>query len=163
MMGITYHEIEFGFLVQTLQKNPLLLSQISANQFKELTTTPFAFLHAFFALTWTAIYAVKISFLVFFKKLIKNVIKIHTYYWIVGVITLISWIFVVLEPLVICQHPNQSFGTSYIQSLFDCLICSINLAKCLDPALYQISVSMSWLTNSLDVFTDLLSEFSKRL
>lgn len=111
-IGITYHEIEFGFLVQALQRNPLLLSQISANQLKELVNTPYAIIHAFFALTWTAIYAVKISFLVFFKKLVQGVAKIQTYYWTVGVIISLSWVFVVVQPLIICRHPNQNFGRS---------------------------------------------------
>lgn len=111
-IGITYHETEFGFLVQALQKDPSLLSQISVDQITKLFNTKYSILHAFFALTWTAIYAVKISFLVFFKKLIQGVTKIQTYFWIVGVITSVSWVFVVVEPLIICQHPNQNFGRS---------------------------------------------------
>lgn len=112
-VGITYHECEVGFMIQNLQRNPSLRSQLSANQVKRLLKTPFAVFHAFMALSWTAIYAVKISFLVFFKKLITCVSKIHTYYWIVGVITLLSWVFVVVEPFIICRHPNRSFGKSY--------------------------------------------------
>lgn len=34
----------------------------------------------------------------------------------------------------------------------------MSVAKCVDPSLHQISVTMSWLTNSLDVLTDILSE-----
>lgn len=111
-VGITYHETEFGFLVQALQKDSSLLAQLSVDRINGLLSTPYAVLHAFFALTWTAIYSVKISFLVFFKKLIQGVSKIQTFFWTVGVIITLSWIFVVVEPVIICQHPNQSFGTS---------------------------------------------------
>lgn len=70
-----------------------------------------------FALTWTTIFAVKISFLIFFKKLINRVTKILTYYWIVSIITLLSWLFNVLEPFVMCKDLNQTVGRIQLCSL----------------------------------------------
>ena len=67
----------------------------------EISTTK---IHAFLAFIWTTIFAVKFSFLAFFKKLIERVSKIHTYYWIVVAITAVSWPFLVVEPFILCHH-----------------------------------------------------------
>lgn len=112
-IGIVYQKCDFGFLVSALQNDSSFALKLNANQIIDLTTTPFAILHAFFALTWTAIFAVKFSFLIFFKKLITRVTKIQPYYWTVGAIVMVSWLFMVVEPLAVCRHPNASFGKMY--------------------------------------------------
>lgn len=109
-IGIVYKSCEYAFLVQALLSNPSLISEINAHQTKELLTTPYAIVHAFFALSWTTIFAVKFSFLIFFKKLIDRVPSIHAYYWIVVIISLVSWLFSLAEPFILCSHPNRSFG-----------------------------------------------------
>lgn len=109
-VGIVYKHCEYAFLVQALLSNPFLISEISADQTKELLTTPYSIAHAFFALSWTTIFAVKFSFLIFFKRLINRVSGIQAYYWIVIIISLLSWLFSLVEPLILCSHPNRSFS-----------------------------------------------------
>lgn len=108
--GILYNLCNLVFLIWVLQRTPLLLQKASADQINEVVKTPFALVHAFLALSWTSIFAVKFSFLVFFRKLIDRVTKIHTFYWMVVIITLLSWLFMVVEPLMLCHHPSKAFG-----------------------------------------------------
>lgn len=102
--------IIYIFLIDALQRNPLLLQKASADQINDLLKTPFAPIYACLALSWTSIFAVKFSFLVFFRKLIDRVTKIHTLYWIVIIITLLSWLFMVVEPLTLCHNPSKALG-----------------------------------------------------
>ena len=112
-IGILYKYCDFVFLLHALRSNPSLFSKLDADQIKDLLKIPFAVLHVFFAFTWTTIFAVKLSFLVFFKKLISRVTKIHTYYWFVVIITLLSWLFMVLEQLVLCSYPSKGVDRPY--------------------------------------------------
>lgn len=116
-IGILYEVCDVIFLSDVLVINPSLFVKASPEQIKLLLETPHAIDHAFFALTWTTVFAVKLSFLIFFKKLINRVTKIHIYYWIVGIITCLSWLFSILEPLILCKHPYESIGKIFIHPL----------------------------------------------
>lgn len=59
---------------------------------------------AFLVLTFTAIFAVKFSFLFLFKALIRNVRKIVVYWWTVAVITGVVWAFGVAEFFLPCPY-----------------------------------------------------------
>ena len=101
---LVYRNCNNYFLGGTIQLDPFLFLKVSPDRTNELLKSSNTYLHAFFALIWTTIFAVKLSFLAFFKKLTERVTKIQNYYWIVVVITLISWIFLVVEPLILCPH-----------------------------------------------------------
>lgn len=54
-------------------------------------------------LSWTATYAVKFSFLALFRHLIRRLPKkITIYYWFVVGFTSLSWVYVVVEPFILC-------------------------------------------------------------
>lgn len=54
-------------------------------------------------LSWTATYAVKLSFLALFRHLISRLSKkITIYYWVIVGFTLLSWAYVVVEPFILC-------------------------------------------------------------
>ena len=70
-------------------------------------------IYSFLALIWTTTFAVKLSFLVFFKKLIDRVSKkITLYYWFVVVFTVVSWMFIVSEPFILCPYFGIETGKS---------------------------------------------------
>lgn len=116
--GMIYKYCEFIFLVDAMRSHSHILSKANADQVRILFETPYAVLHALFAFTWTTIFAVKFSFLIFFKQLINHVTRLHNYYWIVGIITSLSWLFMVVEPLVLCSEPDKSVGR--IELHFSC-------------------------------------------
>ena len=75
-------------------------------------------IYSFLALIWTTTYSVKLSFLIFFKKMISRVSKkIIIYYRIVIVITIIAWMFVVSEPFILCPYFGMKTGKSLLGTL----------------------------------------------
>lgn len=64
---------------------------------------------SFLTLSWTAIYAVNLSFLALFRHLISRLSKkITIYYWIVVGFTLLSWAYAMAEPFIFCPAPGLS-------------------------------------------------------
>ena len=102
--GLVYRNCDNYFLGDAMQLDHSLFLKVSPDRTNELLKSSYTYLYAFLALIWTTIFVVKLSFLAFFKRLIERVTKIQKYYWIVVVITLISWIFLVVEPLILCPH-----------------------------------------------------------
>lgn len=109
--GLVYKGLDKYFRGHALANDPSLFT-LSPNQIDELLK-PYLFVYT--ALVWTAIFAVKFSFLAFFKKLTERMTNIHTYYWIVVVIIVISWLFIMVEPFIIC--PQFGSNTRSIISL----------------------------------------------
>lgn len=87
---LAFKKFDINYLVQAAESDSSFFSMASTDQFNDLIKTPFAVLFAFISLAWTTIYAVKFSFLVFFKKLINRVTKMGTFYRIVEIITLLT-------------------------------------------------------------------------
>lgn len=55
-------------------------------------------------LTWTATFAIKLSFLVLFRQLIKHVSKrITIYLWVVILFTVLAWALASSEPFISCH------------------------------------------------------------
>ncbi|KAF1993796.1 hypothetical protein P154DRAFT_540088 [Amniculicola lignicola CBS 123094] len=66
------------------------------------------------AFIWTATFAIKFSFLAFFKGLIRDVsVKLTWYYWFVVVFTGMTWTFLVAEPFILCPY----FGLGAVVSI----------------------------------------------
>lgn len=62
-------------------------------------------------LTWTVTFAVKFSFLTLFWHLIQRTSKwLNRYYWAVSVTCVISWMFVICEPFVLCHYFGADTG-----------------------------------------------------
>ena len=75
--------------------------------------------YLFLALVWTTTFTVKLSFLVFFKKIIERLPKqIIIYCWIIVVFTVLSWMFIVCEPFILCPY----FGVKAREPLLSCSI-----------------------------------------
>lgn len=90
-------------------------------------------------LAWAAIYLVKASFLAFFKQLIWQVNRIQTYYWVVVVITFLSWIFAAVTPFVECH----TYGVE-------------GLAACSDSSRVVYYTAFGSVQATLDGLTDLM-------
>ena len=72
-------------------------------------------LDSFLALIWTTTFSVKFSFLIFFKQLIDRVSRrITIYLWIVLAFTVVSWMFIVSEPFILCRHFGYEAGESLL-------------------------------------------------
>lgn len=83
---------------------------ISAEQNQSLLSN-MEYAASVFCLIWTTTYAIKFSFLVLFWQLLQRVSKWLTrYFWVVVGTCIISWLFVISEPFVLCQYFGISTG-----------------------------------------------------
>lgn len=102
--ALLYKNLENLYLIAALVRNPGLTPQIDPSVLAKLQTVSLQYSMAFIDVCWTCIFAIKFSFLAFFRPLINRVEHIHTYYLTVVVITFISWAFVVAEPYIVCPY-----------------------------------------------------------
>ncbi|MCJ1472331.1 hypothetical protein MMC13_000978 [Lambiella insularis] len=91
------------------------------------------------ALTWSALYAVKLSFLFFFRNLIRRVRALEVWWWVVLACVIVGGAASIPLSFIICSN----FSEAYMQ------FCPIE---------YQLSHEKIYLdtTTALDIFTDLL-------
>ena len=112
-----------------------------------------------FCLVWTTTFAVKFSFLVLFWQLLQRVSKWLTrYYWVVVGTCVISWLFVISEPFVLCHYFDLSTGRFCFSGIFisgD----SQRLVKCFSKIHNRLNLALTSLVNTLDIITDIMSMF----
>lgn len=91
--------------------------------------------------TWTATFAVKFSFLVLFRELIKRISKrITIYIWVVILFTVLAWAFALSHPFIGCPHTNDP-------SKLGCMVAS------------RRTLILDFTLVSLDMGTDVMSDF----
>lgn len=111
-MGLIFAFVSSMYLDEALVMNDLN-APIPANVndqlewFSKLSST-------FLLLTFNTIIAVKLSFLFLFKTLIRNVRKIHIYWWTVVLTTAAVWAFGVISFFVSCPR----FGFDFCKLIF---------------------------------------------
>lgn len=62
---------------------------------------------AYLVLTYTSIFAVKFSFLFFFRVLVRRVHKMVVYWWIVVAVTAVAWIVCVICIFLPCLYFDE--------------------------------------------------------
>jgi hypothetical protein len=102
--GVYYADIEYLYLTQALYIDPTIILKTPAPKLIKTATVHMGFLDAYLNLLWTATFAVKFSFLAFFRQLVQSVDRVRTYYWFVVGVTVVSWMFVVSETFILCHH-----------------------------------------------------------
>ncbi|MCJ1464989.1 hypothetical protein MMC07_003604 [Pseudocyphellaria aurata] len=63
--------------------------------------------YAYIILTFTSIFAVKFSFLFFFRILVRRIHKMSVYWWVAVTVTTVAWVFCVLEPFIFCPYFDE--------------------------------------------------------
>lgn len=102
--GVFFADFEYLYLSQALFMDPLIVLKTPAPKLIRATQLHLPYLNAYLSLLWTATFAVKFSFLAFFRQLLQSVSNMRTYYWIVVAFTTVSWIFVIGEPFILCHY-----------------------------------------------------------
>lgn len=114
LTAATYLVYSFSHLI--FLSNAVRLDPLVAPTLSETTKliNSLKIIDSFLALIWTTTFAVKLSFLVFFKQLIERVSKkITIYYWVVVGVTILTWMFLVSEAFILCPY----FGFKTRESL----------------------------------------------
>ncbi|KAF2477223.1 uncharacterized protein BDR25DRAFT_300235 [Lindgomyces ingoldianus] len=137
--GVLYYCVDDLFLLEAFTFDPLVAATATpADTIALVSTTKWTYIFVDF--TWTAIFAVKFSFLVFFKTLITGVSRrLNWYFWGVVGVTAVTWGFEFVEPFVYCPH----FG-------MDAAV------KCSGETQYIRHVTLTSIVIALDIITDLL-------
>lgn len=100
------------FLVEALNMMPTKVTLASLDELNSLFETN-KIIQVFLAMIWTSTFAVKFSFLAFFKTLVWTKLsrRMAWYFWFVVVLTALSWGFVVSEGFILCPYFGTEAGT----------------------------------------------------
>lgn len=111
-------------------------------------------------LLWTATFAVKLSFLAFFRRMVKPLDNIQRYYWGIVGLTIISWMFIIPHPFITC--PALGFEIC-MSSVIDTIVlpsADLVIVTCSQKFDSKLAVVMNTLVTTLDVSTDLMSKLN---
>lgn len=122
--GILYNITYFLYLHAAALLAPEVLPEVLAH-FDELLNLQKK-VYPFLSMIWTTTFAVKGCFLAFMHPLVWHISrKVKWYFWSVVVFCIISWMFVIVDPFIICPY----FGT--------------DASECSTPMLSKVTMSQS--------------------
>ncbi|KAK8022515.1 hypothetical protein PG993_013282 [Apiospora rasikravindrae] len=127
------------YLATAVQKDKTIVLELNLAELNDLIRNGMKDYSTFLILAWTTTFFVKFSFLAFFRELVHRVASIQYYYWFVVGLTVVSWMFLVAEPFILCPY----FGAASCENL--------------------LYVSMTGLATGLDALSDILSKFVSKL
>ncbi|CBX99524.1 hypothetical protein LEMA_P087630.1 [Plenodomus lingam JN3] len=134
--GVMWHAADKMYMIEAVNSDPTITFTVP-ELIPLLDLNKWIFIYL--ALDWTAIYAIKMSFLIFFRPLIRNLsVSLHRFYWICWVINVVAWMFVVGEPFILCPY----FG--------------MEAMKCYPNTQFKLNLAMSILTLLLNITTDIM-------
>ncbi|KAK4150899.1 hypothetical protein C8A00DRAFT_36475 [Chaetomidium leptoderma] len=136
--GLMYNICDNLYLSTAIRLDTSIVGRLGIDRLMSLVNSAVQENHSFLILAWTATFLVKFSFLAFFKQLIWNVAGVRRYYWTVVAVTVISWLFLIAEPFILCS----SFGMESLQ--------------CFEESKNLLYISMTGLVTGLDAITDLM-------
>ncbi|PVI05780.1 hypothetical protein DM02DRAFT_684190 [Periconia macrospinosa] len=136
--GFFHADFESTYLSQAVYLDASIVLKAPAPKLMKAANTHMTYIVTELVFLWTATFAVKFSFLAFFRPLVESVNKrIRIYFWVVVGLTLISWMFVISEPFILCPH----FGRKSMKK------CAFDREK---------YFSLTGFVTALDAVTDLM-------
>lgn len=157
--GLLYSFCQRIFVIQAVKVDPTVIIPPdlydNVRKYYALTTS-------FLFLIWTSIFAVKLSFLALFRLLIRRVGKVMTrYYWIAVATTVVTWMFLVNEPFMLCPYVTaEKMQRVYSHLLHKPNFLIPSLEHCNPQSPYALTLSLRVVVTALDVLTDAMSRFS---
>lgn len=114
--GVTMKYTRDLFLVEAMTRNPAYIFTIE--DVKSLGSVVHIIV-CFPPMTWTATFAIKVSFLVLFRQVAKRISKrITIYIWFVMLLTVLTWAFALSQDFVGCPYMNDPSEQS-------CIVCRL--------------------------------------
>ena len=115
---------------------------------------------AIMLLTWTTTWAVKASFLLFYRGLLRNTGRYMIAWWLVTIFTGLAYISVFFPIIFTCGSPADYFSIGKLGAI--CLHSSLNLPSdaCLSPHSIERTKGNVGYTTAVDITTDLMSRSS---
>jgi hypothetical protein len=109
--ALLYKMVDQLFLFGAIQRDVSIISQVNAGELQDIIDNSAARTMTIVVLTWTAMFAVKFSFLAFFRQLVANVDKIQHYYWGIVAFTVVAWAFFVGQAFILCPYFGAESST----------------------------------------------------
>ncbi|KAH6842383.1 hypothetical protein B0I37DRAFT_407452 [Chaetomium sp. MPI-CAGE-AT-0009] len=134
--GLLYSICDNLYLSSAIQLEPSITLRLDSQRVAYLSDAVREY-RSFLAITWTAIFLVKLSFLAFFRWRIGKASGIQRYYWVVVALTAISWVLSIAEPFILC--PNSGARSS-----------------CFGDSSTSLRATLAGLTTGLDLLTIIL-------
>jgi uncharacterized membrane protein len=115
--AIFYKRARIIYLVFALMGGDQIASLIASQEISDIYgQMDWSF--SYITFLWTTVFMVKLCYLAFFHTLLLSMSRALTrYYWTAVVVTLIAWIYLVLQQLITCPY----FGSSSCKSLTSAL------------------------------------------
>jgi hypothetical protein len=106
--AIFYVRAEVIYLVFALLRGDLVASLLASQEIS-VVYDQMNWSFSYITFLWTAIFMVKLCYFAFFHTLIQLTPKpLIRYYWTAVVVTVISWVYLILQQLIVCPY----FGSS---------------------------------------------------
>lgn len=115
---------------------------------------------AYITFLWTSVFMVKLCYFAFFHTLLLSMSRaLNRYYWTAAVITVIAWIYLVLQQLVVCPYFGDSACKPNYPASCNGTILMILTAKCFPdlPISNAVLNFTFWTGPVLDAITDVMS------
>lgn len=113
--GIAWHEINSMYMIEAM-----ITHKPDAEMPKDVIARALEFhkmVETALTLAWTCVFAIKFSFLFFFRSLTDKVCTFNTYWWSVSVLTVIIWIGGILGFWLPCPWFTGTRGCRYFLRL----------------------------------------------
>jgi hypothetical protein len=108
---LLYKMVDQLYLFGAIQRDVSIISQVNSEELQDIIDHSAAKTMTIVALTWTTMFAVKFSFLAFFRQLVANVDRIQYYYWGIVVFTVVAWVFFVGQAFILCPYFGAESST----------------------------------------------------
>lgn len=120
------------------------LSVLITPEFLTKVETSFKYSFSHHAILWASIFSVKLSFLSFFRPLVKRLARSRKWWTYVTVITALSWGFCTVEVVIICPRFDLTLCKCFI------LICCFwsHHANCIGVFKYNAPMSLTTIKSS---------------
>ena len=113
-LGVYFKFMDSLYLTATVE-NGRIPQAVSVEAMKSAGLDLHKFASVYIELTWTCTFAVKLSFLAFFKSLISRVPSMELVWRCVVGMTIISWVVVLVVSMLACPHFDERACMLYIR------------------------------------------------
>ena len=111
LTGVTYALLPRMYMVETINSDATVIPTM--DELVDLLETP-KWVFIFMALSWTTVFSIKFSFLIFFRPLIRNLSKKLDYYWWFSMIFCgVAYVLFAVEPAILCPHVGMPARTFF--------------------------------------------------
>lgn len=110
--GMLFSGLDSFYLGPVIQSQPELVSLVPPKFFPELQRQ-LGFIYAMLTLIWTTTFAVKLSFLAFFRDIVRAVPGMKWYYRATIWTTIVAWAYINSTPFIVCSQFGAKSGTSH--------------------------------------------------